>query len=83
MFSLVLSARADELTSGAEQRLPFVHRDGVKQRLDQHHHVRILGLHLIHKGWCICTSIADSTDDPALRRGVVQQVRQRNSLGLG
>ena len=57
-----------------------MHWDGVEQRLDQHHHVAVLGLHLIHKGWCICTSIANGTDQPALRRRVVQQVSQSDAL---
>ena len=78
----IVPPTTDELRRGAEQRLPFVHGDGVEQRLDQHHHVTVLGLHLIHKGWCICTSIADSTDDPALGRCIVQQVSKGYPLCL-
>ena len=78
----VLPPRADEFGCGAEQRLPFVHRDGVTQRLDQHHQMTVLRLHLIHKGWCICTSVGDGTDQPALRRRVVQQVTQCDALRL-
>ena len=64
-----------------------IRRDGVAQalavRLDQHHHqMTVLGLHLIHKGWCICTSVADGRDQPALRRRVVQQVAQCDALRL-
>ena len=78
----IVPPAADELASSAEQRLPFVHWNGVAQRLDQHHHVAVLGLHLIHKGWCICTSVADSRDQPALSCRVVQQIRQRDALCL-
>ena len=50
--------------------------------LDQHHQMTVLGLHLIHKGWCICTSVGDGRDQPALRRRIVQQVSQRDALRL-
>ncbi len=59
-----------------------MHWNGVAQRLDQHHQMTVLGLHLIHKCWCVCTSVTDGRDQPALRRWILQEINEANTLSL-